>query len=713
MASIDDPAITARPKRRIPGFVVEWVVILLVIFLFGRVALLDFNDQQLQQTGEHNESATLPLLAEIGLWRYGEIPLWNPYMVTGFPHAGDLINHFWNPVATLPVLVWGGINGMKISIFLSLLVAAFGQWYLAHTFGIRGFVRLWAGLMFALSGGLALLWRLGWYELLVGAAWFPWCFALLWRALHSRSHRSVVLAAVAIALVVTTGGGYYPLYLAVTLTVLTLATLFGQRPTERGRRFRRATAVAILAAGLSAVYLVPLADGLRYTRRDAPPDVTQVNSQPIPYALFNYVVGDESWFTTAALNRSSGFGWFYIGALPLLALAFLPWLFGRFSWRRRGILTLLALLLVLLLWQANRHLPVRLLYDFVPFLLTFRFPNRLLIIATIPLVVLAAMSIQGLLVWLRRGQRGLRLGVSGAARDGQRWRGVPVIVALNVSVGLVLLVALTNVYQVNKSFAMHPSNRPASAGNVLAWLRNEDPSTYYINIGGSMPLWSWVAHAYELEMPVINFRYNRRVLSMDAQFGPDSPFHAEPKYVITGQGQPEPEGAIFLTSRNGVNIWHQPQALPFAFAVADPTGPVDRETARELPGRIDGPNRVIVSDATGAAGDRLVVLVSDYPGWRLTVDGEEAALVPLNGYLGAAMEPGTHTYVFEFRPPQHKIGLAITLLVLLVGLLLILMDWRRSRSSLGPLNDDHPVGQASLDREPEPGAGQHSLHLRD
>ena len=59
------------------------------------------------------------------------------------------------------------------------------------------------------------------------------------------------------------------------------------------------------------------------------------------------------------------------------------------------------------------------------------------------------------------------------------------------------------------------------------------------------------------------------------------------------------------------------------------------------------------------------------------------------------------------------IGLAITLLMLLVGLLLILMDWRRSRSSLGPLNDDHPVGQASLDREPEPGAGQHSLHLRE
>ena len=187
-------------RPRLGSLILEWLVILLVIFLFSRITLLDFNPRQLQQTGEHNESATLPILAEIGLRRYGEIPLWNPYMLTGFPHAGDLINHFWNPVATIPVLLWGGINGMKVSVFLSLLVAAYGQWFLAHTFGLRGIFRLWAGLLFALSGGLILLWRLGWYELLVGAAWFPWWFALLWRALHRRDRSSLIWAALAIAM---------------------------------------------------------------------------------------------------------------------------------------------------------------------------------------------------------------------------------------------------------------------------------------------------------------------------------------------------------------------------------------------------------------------------------------------------------------------------------------------------------------------------------
>ena len=133
---------TTKSRLHYSSLAIEWLAILAAIVLFSRATLLDFNPRQLQQTGEHNESATLPILAEIGLRRYGEIPLWNPYMLTGFPHAGDLINHFWNPVATIPVMLWGGINGMKVSVFLSLLVAAYGQWFLAHTFGLRGISRL-------------------------------------------------------------------------------------------------------------------------------------------------------------------------------------------------------------------------------------------------------------------------------------------------------------------------------------------------------------------------------------------------------------------------------------------------------------------------------------------------------------------------------------------------------------------------------------------
>ncbi|HOU41694.1 MAG TPA: hypothetical protein PK829_10555 [Promineifilum sp.] len=651
---------------RVRSYWLEWLILLAVVYLYSHAATLDFDPQQMQQTGEQNESATLPILAELG-FRHGEIPLWNPYMLTGFPHTGDPVSHFWNPVATLPVLLWGGINGMKVSLFLSLLVAAFGQWYLAHVFGLRGVFRLWAGLLFVLSGGLAMLSWLGWYELLVGAAWFPWCFALLWRALRRGGRLSVVLAAGAIAMVITTGGGYYPLYLGVCLAVLTGMALVWSRLGEHGRVLRRAAAVAVLAAGLSAVYWLPLVDGLRYTVRDAPPDGMQIGSQAIPYALFNFVVSDPTWFRAEVLNKGSGSGWLYVGLLPIVALGLLPWVYAHFRGRRRGLLTLLALLLTLLLWNANRYAPVRTLYDLLPFLYTFRFPGRLLIIATSPLLVLAGMGLQTLLVRARRR-------VPARAEAGgitPRW-------LMGVAAALLLLLSVINVFRVNQPFmtAPHPRNQVARA--ALTWLREADPGLYYINIGGDIIYWDWLAYAYELELPVLNFRYNRGLDSMDAQYGPLSPFNAQPKYTFVVASEPPPPGATQVNLFAEVAVWRRDDVLPYAFA-ARPDAPITTDTVRAVDVRLDGPNRVVVQAAAEADETQLVVLVSDYPGWRLTVDGAPAELQPLNGYLGAALRPGAHTYVFAFRPPLHAVALAVSGLSLLACLALLAPALRRPK----------------------------------
>lgn len=653
----------------------EWLLIVLIVVAYSRTTLLDFNPQQLQQTGEHNESATLPILAEIGLWRAGEIPLWNPYMLTGFPHAGDFVNHFWNPVATLPVLLWGGINGMKVSIFLSLVVAGLGQWVLAHVFGARGAFRLWSGALFALSGGLALLWYRGWYELLVGAAWFPWCFALLWLALRRRDRRSLVWAALAVALVLTTGGGYYPLYLALSLGVLSAIAFFGGR-LDRRRVARRALAVAALGLALSAVYLVPLVDGWRYTARDAPPDLDQVTAQPIAYALFNTVVSDRAWYRAEVLNKGSSWGWYYLGLLPLAALAFLPWVYGRYRWRRPGIAALLLLLLALLLWSANRTLPVRWLYDHIPFLYTFRFSGRLILIAVSPLLAAAALGLQGVLVGARAHWRGARLGVVGRRPSGSPARsGLPVLLILNLAAVLVLGVSVVNVFRANRSFGMIPQPRNAIAREALTWLRAYDPGLYYTNIGGGYIYWDWMAYAYELEMPVLNFRYNRRVRTMDAQYSPLSPFSAQPRYVLASADQPPPEGATLLNTFQGINLWRRDDVLPFAFVVT-PGQPVTPGTVRPAEARLDGPNRVVVSAVGEAVGEHLVVLVSDYPGWQMWVNGERAELRAVNGYLGAALGAGEQTVVFEFRPGLYTVGLVISITALIVCLGMIVTDFR-------------------------------------
>ncbi len=241
---------------RLAAFGLEWLLIILIAYFYSG-SLLNFDHSRLQQTGEQDESATLPILAEIGLNRYGEIPLWNPYMLTGFPHTGDFLGHFWNPVSTIPIALWGGINGMKVSIFLSFVIAGLGQWAFAYVMGLKRIFRLWSAILFMLSGGLALLWRIGWYELLLGAAWFPWCFALYLLALKRHTFGWIAFMCVAVFMVISTGGGYYPIYLLGSLAVLFVVTFLLSKSDERLKQISTSVWILLLSGALCAVVILP------------------------------------------------------------------------------------------------------------------------------------------------------------------------------------------------------------------------------------------------------------------------------------------------------------------------------------------------------------------------------------------------------------------------------------------------------------------------
>lgn len=667
----------SSPKwRRLRSYAGEWFIILVIAYFFAGATLLDFDAGQLQQTGEHNESATLPILADVALNRYGEVPLWNPYMLTGFPHSGDFVNHFWNPIATLPVLLWGGINGMKVSVVLSFFVAGTGQWLFAHIFGLRGWFRLWAALLFMVSGGLVLLWRLGWYELLVGAAWFPWCFATTWWALRRQKARSLAIAAICVAMVISTGGGYYPLYLLICLGVLVAMALLWSPAAKRRPILRRAIVIATLSAGLVAVVVLPLIDGYRFTARDAMPELGQQMSQPVSYALVNYIVSAPEWFQMDVLGKGSGWSWFYIGALPLAALTLIPLAFARLRWRRRALATLAMLTVVLLAWQANRHSPVKVIYDWLPFLYNFRFPNRLLIIAAAPLIVLAGTGLQFARLLVSRWGRRWRLGITRKERQDASG-GVSVRWLLGAMIVLLMISSVVDVYRVNRGFGFAEQRLNETASRTLRWLKEYDSGPYYTSLGHGQIFWDWLPVGYDLEMPIINFRYNRRIKSLDTQQHPDSPFAASPNYIVTAPGQPQPEGAELVRRFDEVGLWHMPDALPYAFSAspAELQSPgLTNSDVSALDVVLDGVNRVVVSGEPAARGEYLVVLVSDFPGWQLLVDGRPALLQPVNGYLGAALREGQHTYTFEFRPRLHYFGLAVSLLTLTIVCFVIIFQ---------------------------------------
>lgn len=652
--------------------VIELAIIVAVAYIYGAVVLLDFDPQHLQQTGEQNEAATLPILTEIGLVRHGVIPLWNPYMMTGFPAAGDLVSNFFNPIATVPVLLWGGVNGMKVSAWLAFLVAGLGQWLLGYVLHLRTPMRLWSALLVMLSGGLGLFWRLGWYELLAGMAWFPACYAAVVWALRARGRAPLAAAALAIAMVLTSSGAYYVFYLGGSLVPVVLVALIFAPAGTRPAVLKRTAAIGALSLALLAVVFLPVIDVYRLASREAAPDPLQGSSQPIPYALVNYIVADGTWFSSDALGHASGYTWFYIGYLPIAALVLVPLAFNGLRSRAFAVTLLIALAGLILAWHANRWTFVGSIYKAIPALYFFRFPLRLLVLATVPLVALGAFGLQALWDRARRWSRPLELRLvanrGGAPREyrlSMQW----IVLGLVV---LVMMLSLIDVYQINQpiAFTLNQQRDPVP-GTAIAWLKQYDPGLYYISVGDWRVFWPWTAAAYEAEQPAINFVYNRFLKTWPAQRAPGALVAATPKYQFAWGGEAAPQGATLLNTFAGVPLYALPDALPFAFSAASErlaTGlPLKPGEVQAQEAHWANPNRLEIN-ATGTAGRHLVALVSDFPGWRATVDGRPIPLAPVDDYLGAQMLDGTHTYAFSYEPPAFYAGLGISAVGLAVAL---------------------------------------------
>ncbi|HET6204016.1 MAG TPA: hypothetical protein VFI25_14595 [Planctomycetota bacterium] len=80
----------------------------------------------------------------------------------------------------------------------------------------------------------------------------------------------------------------------------------------------------------------------------------------------------------------------------------------------------------------------------------------------------------------------------------------------------------------------------------------------------------------------------------------------------------------------------------------------------------------------------LVVSESLYPGWRATLDGAPAAILPADGFLRAVRIPaGHHVVSFEFRPRSWNAGIVVGGLALGALLLLLLLAGRRGPGAPG------------------------------
>jgi hypothetical protein len=114
-----------------------------------------------------------------------------------------------------------------------------------------------------------------------------------------------------------------------------------------------------------------------------------------------------------------------------------------------------------------------------------------------------------------------------------------------------------------------------------------------------------------------------------------------------------------------------PALGPPGITFANPRARVEElEVAgRRVTARVTSPAPVVIATSQPAI-----------PGWRLTVDGEAAAPLRVNGaFLGAALAPGSHRVELVYAPRSWTMGLALAALgTVLAGWLALPRPRRRT-----------------------------------
>ncbi len=331
--------------------------------------------------------------------RAADLPLWNPYILNGFPHFADPQAATFYPTMLLN-LVFPIHRALAIDIALHVFLFALLTWAFLRRQGLGRDAAFYGALILAFSGFLAV--RVTQPTLLRSLAWMPLVFIAAERAsVRPKDGRTVASIAVVLALQLL--GGHLQTVLISTLLVLALGVWRTVRRDSRGGpsqsvlSFGAAFAAAAgLALVLAAVQVLPALEFAKYSDRSEGTDLTFA-------ASFSFPVRQLPMLFSPRLFGSPGDGlywgeWLYwemVGYFGLVSL--LLAVVGLILSRRRDRIFWAAAGLSGVAVALGRVSPLyQLLYWLVPGVPYFRVPARFLLWYGWGVAVLAAYGLESL-----------------------------------------------------------------------------------------------------------------------------------------------------------------------------------------------------------------------------------------------------------------------------------------------------------------------------
>ncbi len=364
----------------------------------------------------------------------GELPLWNPHILFGFPQLADQDVVALNPLNLVFLLPVKPVLALSIFVVAHYILAGVFSYAMARSLRIARAGAFVTAVTFAFSGYLMA--QLTNLPIVTGSVWLPLIMLLFVKTLERMRPIYAVLCGGAIAVQILAGHPQVVFYSLFTLAAYGLFRLIQLwRDVEVGMREKRREMTLLVAfllfavligLALAAVQIVPTWELKGQTARAGGLSYAMMTLFSFaPYNLLTFL------FSNVLGNPVVGYvgeGVFeelhaYVGIVPLLLV---PWCWAK-KVRERHADFFAILAGVSLLQALGHYTPLYDLLVHVPGFNFFRVPARWLFIATFSLAVLAGYGIDTLL--------------DGRARDDSRhfatfWK---MLCLLNVGFSLLLL----------------------------------------------------------------------------------------------------------------------------------------------------------------------------------------------------------------------------------------------------------------------------------
>ncbi|MBN1201039.1 MAG: hypothetical protein JXJ20_04205 [Anaerolineae bacterium] len=702
---------------------IELILLILVAVLAAKdFANLDATRQLPGYEGEWLTSSGH--YVALSVRQYGYIPLWQPLLETGEPLIDNPFSFVLHPFSFYPCLLWGGINGIKISVILMTVLAGLGGWALGRVLGFGSLGRVLLGLLLIGKGNMHAMIGAGYYQLGISQAYFPWIIAGIIGILRLRHRRwPVVLTAIAFTLMFWAGNIWYMLPMLISVGVVTLAHIFDRRFTVDRVALRRLVLAGALTMCLSAATLLPIWINQDYigghpNEPDAGKAVDRMR------VIEQFINGDYELYEKQLAPGSPHFYYSFVSPLwfILLVMVLFPpgWPF-RYPAMLRLWIVGFVLIIFFTMWGAGGSAIMIWLYDHVPLMAQWRFVGRALAVSSFWLAVLLAMRLDSLWHYITSPERrqGLRTVLAWGMRVGQA--GLALLL-----IGVSLIAARQVILQWYTFSGVENVN--AVDYQCLEWLRtvrpNEELSVY--------------RHGYDIVTAFLET--NIRLYNIEADYFPLAEPSTTGTYDLTAT---LPEYGIawnndqrtWLTSNNFSVVEASPapydeynclyenkNAYSYAFTASESVlsakgyVPTPESTVPVTTIKTHLPDRIVLW--VRSESNPIVVAVQEraYPGWEVRVDGKKAKLQSVGGLIGVILPAegysNWHTIRFTYRPVWFFRGSVLTMLTA-VFCAVYLLDtnrttiryWSRLRSRLRVLGQRlrRSTGSASPDDSAQTG----------